>query len=129
MRRTVLAFAVAAAVAAPAGAQEFKRQILQRVDVPLGVLHETVMGTAEIAPGGTTGAHTHFGVEMIVVLEGELDVMVDGAPAHRLKPGDSFQVPSGKVHDTKNVSDVPAKVVVTWMVEKGKPMAVPAPAK
>jgi quercetin dioxygenase-like cupin family protein len=124
------AFALATLVAtAPAGAQEFKRQILQRVDVPLGAQHETVIGTAEITVGGATGAHSHPGVEMIVVIDGEMDVFVESEPAKRLKPGDSFAVPTGKVHDTKNVGSVPAKVVVTWMVEKGKPMAVPAPAK
>jgi len=126
MRLYVLAAAAAAVVAAPAEAQEFKRQILQRVDVPLGAQHETVIGTAEIAVGGATGAHTHPGVEMIVVIDGEMDVFVEGESAKRLKPGDSFAVPSGRVHDTKNVGTVPAKIVVTWMVEKGKPMAVPA---
>lgn len=126
MRLYVLAVAAAAVVAAPAGAQEFKRQILQRVDVPLGAQHETVIGTAEIAVGGATGAHTHPGVEMIVVIDGEMDVFVENEPAKRLKSGDSFAIPTGKVHDTKNVGTVPAKIVVTWMVEKGKPMAVPA---
>lgn len=112
--------------AGQAAAQDFKRAILERVDVPLGVPHETVIGTAEIPPGGTTGRHTHPGVEMVVVIDGEMDALVEGEAPKRLRPGDSFLVPTGRIHEVKTVGDKPAKVVVTWMVEKGKPMAAPA---
>ena len=113
-------------IATPVSAQDFKREILQRIDVPIGVQHETVVGMAEIAPHGTTGRHTHPGVEIVVVIAGEMDAFVEGAATARLKPGDSFLVPTGKIHEVRTVGDVPAKVMVTWMVEKGKPMAAPA---
>ncbi len=121
---------VAAVVfATPVLAQEFKRSILQRTDVPVGIPHETVVGTAEILPGGTTGRHTHPGVEMMVAVEGEMDAYVGDEGPKRLSPGDSIMIPNGAPHEVRNVGTTPAKVVATWMVEKGKPMASPVPAK
>ncbi len=110
----------------PAGAQEVKRAILQRVDVPTAAAHETVIGTVEVPAGGATGRHTHFGVEMLIMLEGEMDVFIDGEAPKHLKAGDSLAIPTGKVHDARTVSSEAAKAAVTWVVEKGKPMATPA---
>jgi len=118
--------AIAVVLVAPASAQEFKRSVLQRADVPQGAAYETVLGTAEIPPKGTTGRHTHPGVELLVVIQGEMDVLIEGEAPKRLKAGDSLAIPSGKVHDVHTMGEVPAKVVVTWMVEKGKPIASPA---
>lgn len=123
--RTFIIFA--AVISAPAAAQEFKRTVLQRTDVPMSAQHETVVGTAEIIPGGTTGRHTHPGVEMMVAVEGDMDAFIEGQEPVRLKVGDSILIPHGKVHEVRNVGVIPSKVVATWMVEKGKPMATPAP--
>ncbi|MCA0200665.1 MAG: cupin domain-containing protein [Proteobacteria bacterium] len=119
----VLAFAMAASSAM---AQDLKRTILQRVDVPTDAAHETVIGTVEVPRGGATGRHSHFGVEMIVMIEGEMDVLIDGEAPRHLKAGDSLVIPAGKIHDAKAASAGAAKAAVTWVVEKGKPMATPA---
>ncbi len=42
--------------------------------------------------------HTHTEDECYVVLEGELLVEVEGAPAVRLSPGDAYVVRGGVVH-------------------------------
>lgn len=121
--------ALAAAISAsPVAAQELKRTIMQRVDVPASAAHETVIGTVEVPPGGATGRHSHFGVEMLIMIEGEMDVLIDGEAPRHLKAGDSLAIPAGKIHDAKTVSSGAAKAAVTWVVEKGKPMATPAPA-
>jgi hypothetical protein len=36
-------------------------------------------------------------------------------------------IPAGVVHDAKVVGDKPSKVLATYIVEKGKPLATPAP--
>ncbi len=41
-------------------------------------------------------------------------------------PGDSYLVPAGAVHDGKSGPNG-AKVIATYVVEKGKPLATPAP--
>jgi len=40
---------------------------------------------------------------------------------------ESYAIPAGKVHDAKGVGDKPVKVLATYLVEKGKPLATPAP--
>ena len=121
-----LAIALAVAIAAPAAAQEFKRTVLQRTDVPTNTQHESVFGMGEVPQGVSAGRHSHPGVEMLVVVEGEVDFMIDGEAPRRMKAGDSQLVPTGKVHDVKGVGAGTARIISTWVVEKGKPMATPA---
>ena len=82
---------------------------------------------AEIAPGGSTGRHTHPGDEISYVVEGESTLLIDGQPPRRVKAGESFVIPAGVVHDAHNDTDKPVKLVGVYVVEKGKPLASPAP--
>src|SRR5688572_3580518 len=101
------ALAIAATIAGAALGQEtVKRAILQRADVPAAAVYETVVGTAEIAPGAAIGAHAHPGIEMGYVLAGEIDLTVAGGAPKRLKQGESYQIPAGVVHDARNVGTV-----------------------
>jgi len=118
---TVLAFAGAALAQAPA---PIKRTPLQKFDVP-GTNYETVIGIAEIVPNVLIGKHTHPGPESGYMLEGEMTLMVQGQPDKVLKAGESYQVPPGAVHDAKTGA-AGAKVIATYVVEKGKPLASPA---
>lgn len=122
---TVACAQVPAQPAAPA-VSPIKRTLLQKVD--LGD-REEIMAIAEIAPGGAAGRHSHHGVETSYVLEGETMLEVDGEPPRLLKAGDSFSIPAGKIHDARTHGDKPVKVLAVYVVEKGKPLAVPAPAK
>jgi quercetin dioxygenase-like cupin family protein len=105
-------------------APPIKRTILQKVDVP-GSNYEAVIGIAEIAPNVSVGRHTHPGTEAAYVLEGDLTLLVDGQPPVALKAGDSLKVPPVAVHDAR-AGDKGAKILATWVVEKGKPLASPA---
>lgn len=127
--------AVAAALAVTGGAaqqlpaatqqtQTIKRTPLQKFDVP-GTTYETVTGIAEISPNVTIGRHTHPGPESGYMMEGEMVLMIQGQPDRTVKSGESYQVPSGAVHDAKAGSQG-AKVLATYVVEKGKPLASPA---
>lgn len=123
-----LALTVAAAQQPPAATQQtqtIKRTPLQKFDVP-GTNYETVVGIAEISPSVNIGRHTHPGPESGYVLEGEFVLMVQGEPDKPLKAGDSYQIPSGAPHDGKT-GPQGAKVLATYVVEKGKPLATPAP--
>jgi quercetin dioxygenase-like cupin family protein len=110
---------------AHAQASGFQRTVLQRGDLSTAG-HEAVMARAEFAPGAAVGRHTHPGEEVGYVLEGTISVEVQGKPASTLKAGDAFLIPAGTVHDARNVGTGPAKVVATYIVEKGKPLATPA---
>ncbi len=106
------------------GAQNIKRTPLQKFDVP-GTTYETVIGIAEIAPSVNVGRHTHFGVESGYLIDGEATLLVDGQPPKELKTGDSYVIPAGAIHDAKS-GPKGAKVIATYVVEKGKPFATPA---
>ena len=122
----IAAAAVAAAAAlALAQAQGIKRTILQRADVTGSESKECVFAMAEISPGATVGKHIHPGFEVAYVAQGELDLMVDGEPTKHLKAGDSYQIDVRKPHDGRNTGTTPAKVIVTYVVEKGQPLAQP----
>jgi quercetin dioxygenase-like cupin family protein len=122
MAACVLAFV--AATSTIAQAPGIKRTLLQRADV--GNNMEVILGLAEIAPGGSTGRHTHFGVETGYVVTGASSLEIEGETPKLLKAGDSYTIPSGKVHDAKAIGEGPAKVLATYVVEKGKPLATPA---
>jgi len=102
-----------------------KRTMLQKVDVP-GTDYETMTGIAEIVPNASIGRHTHPGPETGYVIEGEMTLIVDGQPAKTVKAGESYQVPPGGIHDAKS-GDKGVKVMAVYVVEKGKPLASPAP--
>jgi quercetin dioxygenase-like cupin family protein len=112
----------------PAATQQtatIKRTPLQKFDVP-GTNYETVIGMAEIVPNVNVGRHTHPGPESGYMVEGEMVLFVEGQPEKTVKAGQSYQVPPGAIHDAKSGPNG-AKVVATYVVEKGKPLASPAP--
>ena len=126
MRTTAIAFcALALFATAQAQSPSIKRTLLQRIDVP-GSNREAVTAIAEVAAGASAGRHTHPGVETSYVMEGSAMLLIDGQPPRLLKAGDSFTIPDGKVHDAKVEGNAPLKVLTTYVVEKGKPLATPA---
>lgn len=102
-----------------------KRTPLQKFDVP-GTGYETVIGIAEIVPNANIGRHRHPGLESGYLLDGEMVLMIEGQPEKSLKAGESYQIPSGAIHDGRSGARG-AKVIATYVVEKGKPLASPAP--
>lgn len=119
--------AIGAALGAAVNAQQagFNRKLLQ--DQNLGVAdRHAVQVLAEFVPGAAAGKHTHPGEELGYVLEGTLLLEVAGQPPRTLKAGDTFFIPAGVVHDGKNTGGGALKVLATYIVEKGKPVASPA---
>lgn len=103
-----------------------QRKVVERGDVSVPG-REAVIAHVEIAAGAAVGRHTHPGEEISYVEEGEGELLIEGQPARKLKPGDGFIVPAGAKHDAKNTGSKPMKVVAIYLVEKGKPLATPAP--
>jgi quercetin dioxygenase-like cupin family protein len=125
-RRAVCAAAAFAASAALvlAQGQGFKRTEVQRGDLSAPG-REAVQAVAEFSPGASAGKHTHPGEEIGYVLEGTVVVEIDGMAAKTLSAGQGFIVPAGRVHDAHNSGSGTAKVLATYIVEKGKPAATP----
>jgi quercetin dioxygenase-like cupin family protein len=122
---TVSGTITAQPLSAGAAPAPIKRTLLQKVDVPTAN-YETITAIAEISPNVNIGRHTHFGPETGYVMEGELVLLVDGKPPLPLKTGDSYQIAPGAPHDARS-GEKGAKVLAVYVVEKGKPLATPAP--
>ena len=116
--------AVAGAGVAIAQQTGIKRTPLQKLDFPAG--YNTVTAIAEVPAGGAAGRHTHPGAETGYVLEGELELVIDGQPPMKIRAGESYQIPEGAVHDAK-AGDKPFKVLGVYVVKAGEPLAKPAP--
>jgi quercetin dioxygenase-like cupin family protein len=120
-----------AALAVAAGtllaqASGLTRTLVGRGDVSVPG-REAVVARVEVAPGAKAGRHTHPGDEISYVIEGTAQLLIDGQPPRTVKAGESFIIPAGVVHDAHNDSDMPIKLVGVYVVEKGKPLASPAP--
>jgi quercetin dioxygenase-like cupin family protein len=120
---TALLVGMLAAVAAQAPTP-FKRTVLQQADLSAPG-REAVMALAEIQPGAASGRHTHPGEEIAYVSAGPIILEIDGKPARTLQTGEAFIIPAGTVHNARNAGTGLAKVVATYVIEKGKPVATP----
>lgn len=88
---------------------------------------EAVVAKVEVAPGSRAGRHTHPGDEISYISEGEVDLLIDGQSPRTLKAGETFVVPAGVIHDAHNASNGTVRLIGVYVVEKGKPLATPAP--
>jgi quercetin dioxygenase-like cupin family protein len=127
----VLALALAAPVqaqqpASPVQPAPVKRTILGKVEVP-GSNTEVITAMVELQPGFRAGRHTHPGTVQAYVLDGEFMLAPDGQPEKTFTAGQSFEVPNGMTHNEGAVGTKPAKLIAVYVVEKGKPLASPAP--
>ena len=50
----------------------------------------------------------------------------EGKPNVAVHAGEAFLIPAGIVHNATNNGTVVARIVTTYIVEKGKPLATPA---
>ena len=113
------------ALIAPAIAQQgITRTPLSTTDFPPG--YQSVMGIAQIPANICFDRHTHPGIENAYLLEGEIVLKIEGKADQRLKAGDAVQIPAGAPHVGCTTASA-VKVLTVHIVEKGKPLASPAP--
>lgn len=111
--------------APPAATPGVTRKIITQTDGPAPG-YVCVLVEAEIEAGVVVGRHTHPGVESTLVLEGGFELPVDGQPTRMLKAGDGFQIPANTPHAGGKAGTAKTKLIITYIVEKGKPLASPA---
>jgi quercetin dioxygenase-like cupin family protein len=99
----------------------FTRTLLQSRDLSIPG-RAVVVTHIDFQPGAEISKHTHPGEETGYVLEGTLTLEIEGKPPVSLKTGDVYFVEAGRVHGGRN-GNTSAKVLMTYIVEKGKPLA------
>src|SRR5437773_8842864 len=103
----------------------FKRTVLQQADLSIPG-REAVTAVVEFQPGGASGRHTHPGEEIGYILEGQFAIEQEGKPPATLRTGQTFLIPAGQVHNATNSGSSMGRLVATYVVEIGKPLATPA---
>ena len=98
-----------------------KRTDLQRHDLSVPG-REVIQVRVDFDPGYVAPRHTHFGEEVIYVIEGTLVYEVEGRPPTAYKAGDVLIVPAGAIHSVKNIGSGNGAELATYVVEKGKPL-------
>jgi quercetin dioxygenase-like cupin family protein len=88
--------------------------------------YTTVLVEATIEPGVIVARHTHPGIESSYVLEGGFELPVQGQPTRMIEAGDAFQIPPETPHAGGKPGNAKTRVLITYVVEKGKPLASPA---
>jgi quercetin dioxygenase-like cupin family protein len=109
----------------PAATPGVTRKILAQSDGPMPG-YVTLLVEATIEPGVKVGRHTHPGIESSYVLEGGFELPIEGQPTRTIKPGDGFHIPPETPHAGGKPADVRSRILITYIVEKGKPLASPA---
>ncbi len=120
-------------VATQAGAQNapaaatagVSRKILSQMDGPAPG-YVTLVVEATIDAGVPVARHTHPGIESGHVMEGGFELPVQGQETRMLKAGDTFQIPPGTPHAGGKPGPAKTTILITYVVEKGKPLASPA---
>jgi quercetin dioxygenase-like cupin family protein len=81
----------------------------------------------EFAPGHVDEVHRHPGHAFIYVLEGTVEMQMEGGKPHTLKPGDPFyENPRDNHLVGRNVSKTqPAKLLVFFVTEQNVPLVLP----
>jgi quercetin dioxygenase-like cupin family protein len=115
----------ASAEGAPPPTPGVTRKILSQLDGPAPG-YVTIVAEVELEPGVMVARHTHPGIESIILVEGGLDLPIEGQPTRMLKPGDNVVVPPVTPHAGGKNGDRKTRIMSTYVVEKGKPLASPA---
>lgn len=102
-----------------------KRTELQRHDLSAPG-REVIQVRVAVDPGVALPMHSHHGEEIVYVLEGTWEFQLEGKAVQMLKAGDVAFVPTGVKHWAKNVGSDTGSVLATYVVEKGKPLVIPA---
>ena len=121
----LVAAQASAQTAPPAATAGVTRKILSQTDGPAPG-YVTLLVEATIEAGVAVGRHTHPGIESAYVLEGGFELPIQGQPTRTTKPGDAFQIPPETPHAGGKPGDARSRLLITYVVEKGKPLASPA---
>jgi quercetin dioxygenase-like cupin family protein len=90
---------------------------------------EILLLSVSIAPGGAVPTHIHPGDCVGSVVEGSVELIVEGKEPRRMSAGESYANPRGTVHSFRNITDSQARLLNTLVVDKGVPPVQPVAAQ
>jgi quercetin dioxygenase-like cupin family protein len=111
--------------AAPAG-PTVTRTVLKQQDLPAPGMAAALV-RVDLPPGAREGRHRHPGTLLALVEEGTLTLEFEGKPTLTLKPGETFSVEPGQIHEGMNKGSVPVKLTASFVFPKDQPMTIQVP--
>ncbi len=83
---------------------------------------EIVQVLTEIPVGVESGWHTHPGEEVGYIVEGTVEMRIEGQPSLTLHAGDGFLMPPGTPHNALDVGPGTGRMLSTYIVQVGQPL-------
>jgi quercetin dioxygenase-like cupin family protein len=109
--------------------EAFKAKELLQKDLNAYAGGDLVLSVGEItiAAGASGSRHRHPGPTFVYVLEGAVEIELEGAPAKVYRAGETFYEDPHQLHiSTKNGSKAePARILVYHLSHKGEPLTLP----
>lgn len=86
---------------------------------------EFVLIAVSIQPSGAVPMHTHPGDCIGSVVEGTVELLVEGQAPRRVLAGEAYNNLRGTVHGFRNAGDTQARLLNSLVVDKGVPRVQP----
>lgn len=102
------------------------RTILQQADLPPASSQSATLGTVVLNPGDALPWHTHRGIEIGYVIAGDVILSVEGMADQTFHAGQSFIIPRGLVHRSRQTGTAETRMVLTWVTDTGTALSTPA---
>ena len=123
----VVAYIVPASGQAKKGTRDDLAGKLSRREVqrsPLSIAGREMVQVETLIPAGVeSGWHVHPGEEVGYIIAGEVEMRVQGRATVVLRPGDGFLIPSRTPHNARDIGPETGKMLSTYIVETGQPIA------
>lgn len=123
MKSSCLLVLVAALHSAWAQTGGIQREVLTRAPVSVPN-REAVVARVTLPPAASAGRHSHPGEEIVYILEGEGELLIEGQAPRQLKAGDAVVIPARQLHDARSSHGL--RLVSTYLVDPDQPMVSPA---
>ncbi len=101
----------------------------ETIAYPAGAPAKVTAAILTLAPGASTGWHTHGLPTFGYILEGELTVDYGDKGVHVYRAGDALLEAIDVAHDGRNTGAGPMRILAVFMGAEGLPTSVAAPAK
>ena len=104
---------------------------LERTEVhrgPSSIPGREIVQVLTLIPVGVeSGWHTHPGEEVGYILDGTVEMMIEGRATLTLHAGDGFLIPPSTRHNARDLGPGTGRMLSTYVVEIGQPLATLTP--
>ena len=91
---------------------------------PLSISGREMVQVETLIPAGVeSGWHIHPGEEVGYIVEGQVEMRVQGRATVVLRPGEGFLIPPRTPHNARDLGPETGRMLSTYIVESGQPIA------